>query len=210
MELLPHFVPQSDGAEDVSEEGPFFLYAGRLEKLKGVQELIALFAGFRAAKLLIVGEGTYGPELRQQAGGMDHVKFLGKVHPQTLSGLYRRAVAVLVPSLCYETFGLTAAEALAHGTPAIVRRIGALSEIVEQTGGGMTFETLDECRAAMRRLLDDSRLRTDMGQRGRSEAARRWSPEAHLEQYLGVIERVKASKRGPVATRPEPEAVGVG
>ena len=80
------------------------------------------------------------------------MRFLAKVHPAALAAIYRRAVAVLVPSLCYETFGLTAAEAMSHGTPAIVRRIGALAENIDQSGGGLSFATLAECREAMERL----------------------------------------------------------
>jgi glycosyltransferase involved in cell wall biosynthesis len=199
MVHLPHFVPEvkEEGGE-VSEEGPYFLYVGRLEKLKGVHDLIRLFAGYRAARLLIVGEGTYGDELRQQAKDLSHVKFLGKIHPSKLAGLYRGAVAVLVPSLCYETFGLTAAEALMHGTPAIVRRIGALTEIVEQTGGGFAFGTLDECREAMERLRTDGELRREVGARGREAAAGLWSPASHLQQYLGIVERFSTKQSASI------------
>src|SRR5256885_16967485 len=64
----------------------------------------------------------YESSLREQAQGLKHVRFLGTVHSSEISELYRGAIAVLVPSLCYETFGLVAAEAFAHGTPVIARR----------------------------------------------------------------------------------------
>src|SRR5262249_27870545 len=104
-----------------------------------------------------------------------------------LRDLYREAVAVLVPSLCYETFGLTAVEAMAHGTPAIVRRIGALTEIVEESGAGFTFVTLAECQAAMQELLLRPELRADLGRRGLAAARERWSMEVHLERYFDLI-----------------------
>jgi len=216
MVHLPHFVPEvqeqggevsGEGPGDGPDEGSYFLYVGRLEKLKGVQDLIRLFAGYRAARLLIVGEGTYGGALREQAKDLAHVKFLGKVHPSELAGLYRGAVAVLVPSLCYETFGLTAAEALTHGTPAIVRRIGALTEIVEQSGGGFAFGDMTECRDAMERLRSDGLRRREMGRRGRGAAAGLWSPASHLEQYLGIVERFSGSQSA-VSRRAFPALTG--
>jgi glycosyltransferase involved in cell wall biosynthesis len=175
---------------------PFFLYVGRLEKLKGVQDLLRLFEYYRQADLIIAGSGSYAPVLREQARSLPHVKFIGQIHPSSLGDLYRRAIAVLVPSLCYETFGLTAAEALSHGTPAIVRHIGALPEMIDQSGGGYTFSSLEDCRQAMERLRTQPKLRMEMGQRGYEAVKRYWSVEAHLEQYLSLIESLSKQKSG--------------
>jgi glycosyltransferase involved in cell wall biosynthesis len=197
---LPYFIPPPPAIDapvrpDVPvPDRPFFLYVGRLEKLKGVQDVLRLFADYREADLVIVGAGSYEPVLRAQARGLTHVRFLAKVHPAALAAIYRRAVAVLVPSLCYETFGLTAAEAQAHGTPAIVRRIGALAENIEQSGGGLSFATLEECRAAMERLRTQPDLRDEMGRRGAETVRARWSVEAHLAQYLEIVARVREEK----------------
>jgi glycosyltransferase involved in cell wall biosynthesis len=192
MHVLPHFVPapaggNGDGPPPGSER-PYFLYAGRLEKLKGVEDLVELFSSYDAADLLLVGEGSYGDELRRQAAGRSHIRFLGALHPADLGRLYRGAIAVLAPSRCFETFGLTAVEALMHGTPVVVRKIGALTEIVDQSGAGFAFKTLEECRQAMERLRTDPALRRELGDRGRRAAQERWSREAHLDRYLGIVE----------------------
>ena len=197
MVVLPHFVPPAPPAQPHTPGGrPAFLFVGRLEKLKGVQDLIRAFRDYPHADLVIVGTGTYEANLREQARGLDHVRFLGAVHPSRLGDLYSQAIAVLVPSLCYETFGLTAVEALAHGTPVVVRRIGALPEIVEYSGGGFTFETLDDCRAAMAQLQTDPNLRAELGQRGRTVAGQLWTPDAHLEQYLGLVTTLLEERAG--------------
>jgi glycosyltransferase involved in cell wall biosynthesis len=211
---LPYFIPAPAAADaplpPAVPDGPFFLYVGRLEKLKGVQDMLRLFTSYREADLVIVGAGSYEQTLRDQARGLPHVRFLAKVHPAALAAIYRRAVAVLVPSLCYETFGLTAAEAMAHGTPAIVRRIGALAENIEQSGGGLSFATLEECREAMERLRTQPALRDELGRRGAEAVRTRWSVEAHLAQYLGVVAEVREEKRGarPAAPVREKDAAG--
>ncbi len=197
MVHLPHFVvptPPVDDEAAPNQGRPYFLFVGRLERLKGVHDLIRLFSSYREADLLIVGSGFEGPALQREAAALTNVKFLGSVHPSSLSALYREAIAVLVPSLCYETFGLTVAEAAVQGTPAVVRRIGALRENVEETGAGLTFETQDELRAALERLRSEPGLRARLGEAGRRAAREKWSLEAHLSRYLSVVEKLRAGE----------------
>lgn len=197
MTLLPHFVPLPMETAEMKEQPnggrPYFLFVGRLEKLKGVQDLIRVFADFSAADLIIAGNGDYDPVLREQAQGLKHVRFLGTVHSSDISELYRGAIAVLVPSLCYETFGLIAAEAFAHGTPVVARRIGALAEIVEQSGGGRLFDTLEQCRDEMECLRTEPALRDQLGARGRHAVMENWTIEAHLTRYLQIAESLIAA-----------------
>ena len=192
MTVLPSFVPTPAATEecDPVSERPFFLCVGRLEKLKGIQDMIELFSGYPEADLLIIGDGAYRPTLEQLAHGLEHVRFLGALHPSELGAYYRQSIAVLVPSLCYEVFPLIPAEALAHGTPVVARRIGALTEVVEESGGGLMFDTLDDCARAMRRLQGDAVLRRALGDRGRATAAEKWTPQAHLARYLEIIEEL--------------------
>ena len=58
---------------------------------------------------------------------LPHVHFLGHLQSQELKCLYKGAIAVIVPSLCYETFGLVSIEAFSK-TPAIVRNLGGIAE----------------------------------------------------------------------------------
>jgi glycosyltransferase involved in cell wall biosynthesis len=132
---------------------------------------------------MIAGDGSFRPVLEAAARGLDHVRFLGRIDPARLDALYRNAVALLVPSLCYETFGLTAAEAMSHGTPVIARRIGALREMLDQSGAGIGFDTLEECRDAIGRLLADLELREALGRRGQAAVREEWSRSVHIARY---------------------------
>jgi glycosyltransferase involved in cell wall biosynthesis len=197
MTVLPHFVPLPPPRREAphpNEGRLYFLFVGRLEKLKGVQDLIRVFTDYRNAELLIVGSGDYASCLREQAQELKHVRFLGTVHSSEINELYRGAIAVLVPSLCYETFGLIAAEAFAHETPVIARRIGALAEIVEQSGAGRLFDTLEQCRAAMESLRTELGLRDQLGARGRNAVAENWTVDVHLARYLQIAESLIATR----------------
>ena len=83
--------------------------------------------------LLIAGQGPLRPTLEAQVAELqlaDHVRFLGFVPDADLPTVYRAADLVIMPSLQLEGFGLTAVEALAAGTPALVTPVGGLPEVV--------------------------------------------------------------------------------
>ena len=187
LEHIPHFVPQPAAAGgDVVPQRPYFLFAGRLESIKGAEVAIDAFRG-RREELLVAGNGTLERALRRRAAGMPNVRFLGWVPLERLGSLYRGALAVVVPTLGHEAFGLVAAEALAHGTPAIVHAFGALGELVQDSGGGLGYRTESELQDALDRIAGDPALREQLAERGRSAYAERWTPDVHLARYLRLI-----------------------
>ena len=113
--------------------------------MKGVQTLIETFRTYRKAKLVVVGDGTYAGELRRLAAGVPNVTFLGFVAFTELASLYKDAIAVIAPSIGYETFGMTSIEGFVHGTPAIVRDLGALPEPVRGAAGASSSAPNGSC-----------------------------------------------------------------
>jgi glycosyltransferase involved in cell wall biosynthesis len=212
MAHLPHFYPLEED-QDVSKDDedrvsrPYFLVVGRLERLKGVQTLIDVFRRYGAADLVVVGEGTYGDELRRQAADVPNIRFLGRRPSGDLRVLYRDALALLAPSLGYETFGMTTIEAFAERTPAIVRERGGLPEVVLESGGGFTYRTETELVEAMEALRSDPRLRNQLGERGHRAYRERWSPDPHVRAYFDLIEH--ASDRRAARTRRRPHVEGI-
>jgi glycosyltransferase involved in cell wall biosynthesis len=201
---LPCFVPSrkaalraSEGALGEKSEKENFLYVGRLEKLKGLQTLIPVFRHYRKAQLLIAGTGSYEPRLRKLAEGCTNIRFLGHQSGQPLQTLYRQAMAVIVPSICFDVFPQVIVEAFRQGTPAIVRNMGGMPEIVEESGGGFVNHTEEELVAAMDQLLANPSLGRELGWRGYQAYQRRWTPEAHLERYFTLIREIAATRGHP-------------
>ncbi|HEX5124943.1 MAG TPA: glycosyltransferase family 4 protein, partial [Rhodanobacteraceae bacterium] len=98
---------------------PYLLYCGRIDALKGVDQLLAWFALHRAARpdstlrLVLTGKDTLG--LRR----MPNVEFLGFVSEDKKLALMAGALAFVQPSR-YESFSIVALEAMAQGTPIVV------------------------------------------------------------------------------------------
>ena len=197
---VPHFVPGAGNGTPLPlrrnqpEQKPYFLSVGRLEKIKGLQTIIPIFRHYKKAQLWIAGEGTYGAHLRQLAEGSDNVRFLGHRTKDELQTLYRDATALIAPSLSLEVFALVILEAFVQGTPAIVRNIGGMPEIIQESGGGFIYNSEEDLLAAMERLLTDSSCRDQLGACGYKALEEKWTADAHLRSYLGLIGQIAVAR----------------
>jgi len=109
---------------------PYLLTAGRVEEYKGIQHLVDALPRVEDYELLVAGDGPYLGALRDRVAdhGLDgRVEFLGFVDEDRLQGLYAGAT-VFVSLSSFEAYGITVAEALAAGTPCVVREAGALAD----------------------------------------------------------------------------------
>jgi glycosyltransferase involved in cell wall biosynthesis len=114
--------------EPKQHERPYLLTVGRLEKYKGVQHIIRALPNLPKYDLLVAGSGNYEPQLRDivtKTGVKSQVKFLGYVPDEDLPRLYTGATAFVTMS-SFEAYGMTVGEALAAGTPTVVRERGGL------------------------------------------------------------------------------------
>ncbi len=198
---LPSFLPvpatgnpQPKKKSPVRRQRPYFLFVGRLEKIKGVQNVIPAFRKYRTCDLLVAGDGEYAPALKDLAKDVPNVKFLGRLSYQRLTALYQEAVAVIVSSVCYEIFSLVVIESFAERTPLIVNNQGALPELVQQSGGGLIYSNEKELIEHMERCSQDKQLRNELGKRGYLAYRKYWTDESHLEQYFQLIKEVAGKK----------------
>ncbi len=199
MIQLPLFHPQPkvvSEKESLPNEGrPYFFFVGRLEKIKGVQNLIPVFRESPDVDLIIAGDGNYGETLRTQAQGATNIKFIGRLGANQLHTYYQYANATLVPSLCYETFGIIVAESFCASTPVIVYAQSSLKELVETHGGGLTYETERDLKVAIHQLATDEGLRNSLGKQGRLAYEKEFAEDSFLAHYLNVVNELLESKR---------------
>ncbi len=123
-------------ADPYEHNRPYLLSVGRLEEYKGVQHVIRAMPELPEYDLLVAGSGSYREELEgivAEEGVQDQVAFLGYVDDEELPGLYAGA-EVYVTLSEFEAFGITVGEALAAGTPCVVRETGALVDWMAYDG----------------------------------------------------------------------------
>lgn len=196
IEHIPNFIADTESDQILLNQNEinkphYFLFVGRLEKIKGLQNVIPIFKKKQKYELLIVGDGKYKEELKKLTGGNSNIKFLGKLGRVELKTLYRQAIAVIVPSICYETFGIVSVEAFSFKTPVLVNNLGALPEVVNESGGGFTYNNEEELGDLIDKLAGNPQLRNDLGDKGYAGFLRLWNADAYLVQYFTLIKKIQ-------------------
>lgn len=182
-EFLPiKYIP--NGARILEHGGPLperptLLYAGRLEKFKGVNDLIrampAIVQSLPGAKLNIAGDGSYSKELHNlvaQLNLYDSVTFLGHLNKEQIAGQYRNSSVFIMPSTWPETFGKVGIEAMSAGRPVIACDVGGVRDWLEDGKNGFLVAPHhpDQIAARVIELLNDNTLLEEMGNRARITA----------------------------------------
>ena len=166
----------------VVEREPFLYYPARPWPHKNHDRLFAAFAMLRAER----------PELRLVLTGSGHdpaslpagVETLGDVPLATRVDLYRRAAAVVFPSL-YEGFGLPPLEAMACGCPVAVSDAGSLPEVVGDAAVRFDAEDPAAIAAAVEQAFERS---AELGALGIERAARfTWEATARAHDRVYAL-----------------------
>lgn len=135
--LIPLGVDKSSIKELKREKSPVFtiVYVGRVEEYKGIQYMIKAIRKRRNQdiKLIIVGKGSYLPEIIQLIFRLGLQKSIKIDIASTGKEVYKYySFADLIFSFSYkETYGITIAEALVANIPCLVPMSGALSEFID-------------------------------------------------------------------------------
>jgi len=184
----PHARPASASQlGPLSLTGDFVLQVGRVEARKN--QLAALAAVERLPGLTLA---VAGPEvdsaLAMKLRASNACRVLGRVDDATLELLYKRAKAVVVPSL-YEGFGLPVLEAMACGVPVLTTPRLSLPEV---GGDAVAYTGPDPAEIArdLAALLDDEPRRAALAQAGLARAKEfSWdtSAEVHLASWARAV-----------------------
>ncbi|MBW1785008.1 MAG: glycosyltransferase [Deltaproteobacteria bacterium] len=193
--LIKPMVSENEENEERPYDKPYFLFAGRLERIKGVQEIIPAFKHGEFGPLLIVGDGSYRNELEKLSNGSKHVVFLGYVNQKELMRYYRGALAVIVPSIWYDNYPLVICDALSTGVPIIARDIAGPAELVRESGAGTLFRTENELKTAMEEMADNAELRSTCSKRGKAFFNDNFRVEVHLSRLFSAIRQTRELKR---------------
>jgi glycosyltransferase involved in cell wall biosynthesis len=150
-----------------------FLFCGKFEEKKYPQDildaLMILKKSGSSAKIhcIFVGSGVLESQLKAQVESADlPVTFAGFLNQLELSAAYAAVDALVLPSNCYETWGLVVNEAMACGLPAIVSdQVGCVEDLIEPgiTGLRYPFHQVDRLADAMAKMASDSTASQLMG-----------------------------------------------
>ncbi len=183
--VSPRFAPAPDpqDAEVVRRicglEGGYLLYVGTCKRHKNLEGLVADYGALArsdgaAAPLVVVAkDDPHAPEARRLARRLEldgKVRFVEHVPEEDLPALYRRALALVCPSL-YEGFGFTVLEAMACGAAVVASNVTSLPEVAGEAALFFDPAQGGALARALARVLRDGELRRSLRARALQRAA---------------------------------------
>lgn len=201
IEVVPNFVdttrfnPNVDGKgireEYDLENKKIVLFVGRLVEYKGIIYLIDACALVNEkignVFLVIAGNGPLKDTLIKYAEE-DDVIFLD-INDAELPELYASCDVFVLPSVTrQEAFGVTLLEAMASGKPCITSNISGMPYVVR--GCGITVAPMDVkgLKEAILKILNDDKLATNLGRKGRERVEENFTIEKVIEQIEKIFQ----------------------
>ena len=199
----------ADVGADAPERENFFFTVGTLEPRKNLKRVVEAFLSLKLRfpespeRLVIAGKVGWGVGELQSlfAANSDTIDVLGYVSEEELQALYRRAKALVYPSL-YEGFGLPILEAMSLGCPVITSDRSSLPEVAGDAALYVDAEDVEDIALAMRRISTDECLAADLSERG-LERAELFSWDRCAAETMYVYRSLMANSPAPV-----PAAIG--
>lgn len=157
---------------------------------KGIDDIIKLSYMMRADMSIVLVGAISGYELPKNIISVGAIK-----DEYTLADYYTMADCFINPSY-QETFGLTTAEAMACGTPAVVYRVSACPEVVgdnEQIGMAVSVGQVDELYDAIIELISDEEPEKQ------EKSAREWALQSFCQtrrigEYVALYKSLAQTK----------------
>jgi glycosyltransferase involved in cell wall biosynthesis len=184
IRVVPYGLDHERFRPGPEEREPFLVYPARTWPHKNHRMLFAALERVRRTRpdveLVLTGAGLDGP-------APDGVRRLGVVDAAEVASLYRRASALVFPSL-YEGFGWPVIEAMASGCPVAVARGNAAEELAGDAAVLFDPTSEEDVAAGILRVLDEG---PGLVQPGLERAARyTWdgSARAHEDVYRELLD----------------------
>ena len=141
--VKPNFTDHIDDQTCYTQnlEAAPYIYVGRMEKNKGIWVLLKAFEQLEDVPLLLVGTGPEEKKIKRylERKSLKQVRYCGFQEKEWIMKQLKSAKALILPSQCYETFGMTVVESFSCKTPVIISDIEVLAEAVREHGAGLVF-----------------------------------------------------------------------
>jgi glycosyltransferase involved in cell wall biosynthesis len=188
--VKPNFV---DFAAPAALPRQGFLFVGRLAREKGVQTLAGAAVLLPDASVRVAGDGPESALL----DGVNGITRLGSLPGEAVRQEMNRAMALVIPSIWYETFGLVVIEAFATDLPVIASRIGALAVLVRDGETGLLFEpgNPQDLATKMAWALAHPEAMASMGRKARAQYEAEFTAERNYAQLMAIYaDAISANK----------------
>ncbi len=190
-------IVKPNSTADAQQEGPprypghGALFIGCLTQEKGILTLADAWSDLDYP-LTVLGEGDKR-EIAEQIASSS-VDFRGLVPREEVREALRKCAFVVMPSTCYESFGLVTIEAFSMGKPVLASGHGAMSTLIEDGVDGWFFEpgNAEDLRAKVQLVVSSPDEFESMGRAAREKYEQHFTPTQNYEALIGSYRSVTA------------------
>jgi glycosyltransferase involved in cell wall biosynthesis len=192
IHIVPNLMPDKVQPDSLLSEkdGEYVGYVGRISREKGVHVL--LDAARKCPDIPFRIAGKVNESFRLPDPLPQNVTLEGFLKDDKLHDFYYGARLLVSSSICFETFGISVAEAMLHAKPIIVSRIGVFPEVVEEGVTGLLSEpgNAEDLSDKIRYLWERPDICRTMGKAGREKVIREYTPDLYYKRLMTVFEKV--------------------
>lgn len=197
IEIIPNFLNNNFLNQiHFSNNQDYFLYVGTLADYKGVNILLKAIKELpKEIPFKIIGSGFEENKYKNFAKekNLNNVEFLGNLDRKQIIKYYSNCISLIVPSNCFETFGMITSEAFACSRPVIASNIGGISEIVEHNKNGFLFEpsNVEQLKEYILKYWNNKNMALLHGQNGYELVQRNYLEKQYLEKIENIYKTIK-------------------
>jgi trehalose synthase len=180
---------------DIPADVPIVTQVSRFDRWKDPQGVIDAFRFVRSqldATLVLLGNvATDDPEGQSVFESLcacadERIRILSVQDSALVNALQRRAAVVLQKSI-REGFGLTVAEAMWKGAPVVGGNVGGIRHQIRNGENGFLVDSVEEAANRMIQLIQDKKLRSELGENARQTVRERFLLTRLLEEWLDLL-----------------------
>jgi spore coat protein SA len=200
-----HEASGTEALDGLPDGAVVVLHVGRLERVKGIGILAETIPDVVKtcpnAYFVFIGQPRADEDGRMwderlrdtfdQAGVGERTRLLNYVETPVMNRWYQRADLAVVPSLNYESFSYTCAQAMAAGLPVVATAIGGIPETLDRGACGLLVEASDVVgyRNALVTLINDAERRVEMGRLGLERARTVFAAPVVAERMVALYRK---------------------
>jgi len=166
---------------------PYILYAGRIEKGKGLEPVFEAYGEIKKRRL--IDFVMMGKKL-MDIPGIEGLKYVGFVSEEEKLSAFKGAVVSVQPSPL-ESLSITTLESFSQETPVLVnKRSAVLCEHIDLSGGGFMYDNIDEFIRHFYTIYDQRKLRREMGLKGYNYVKEHFSWDVVIDKIRKELKKV--------------------
>jgi glycosyltransferase involved in cell wall biosynthesis len=187
VKTIPHFavntkcgnyVPNSNGV----------VFVGRFIEEKGIKLILAVAKELKDISFCLIGDGPLLPYILNfiEDNHLDNIQIVGWLNKEDLIDITSKYSCVVMPSIWYETSGLSVLEAGTIGIPVIIPDNTAMTDLISSEDG-IIFKMGDEnsLKESIQKITRDLILQKQLSSSLKNKILKEYNPEQH---YLKIME----------------------